>query len=299
MSDDLPPISHHAFEADGVRLHYRRIGDGPDLVVCLHGFPQTGRLWERTGRSLAQRYTVVAPDLRGAGESRRPPTGYDKRTMAGDVHALVASLGLGAVRLVGHDIGAAVAYAYATQWPDEVSHLALIEMLLPGQGLEAMFAIRHPGEFAHMPFFMAADVPEWLIAGREAAFLDWFIRNMTVNQDAFDPDDIAAYVQAYARPGALRAAFDTYRAFWQDAKDNRAFGRTKLRMPVLAVGAEMSLGQLLEQSLVPLAEDIRGHVYEGCGHFVPDEQPERLARDLLGFFDERRADGAPASDAGI
>jgi pimeloyl-ACP methyl ester carboxylesterase len=286
-------VSHHTFAASGCRIHYRRMGQGPEMVVCLHGFPQTGRLWERSGRLLAERFTVIAPDLRGAGESQRPPGGYDKKTVAGDVHELVTSFGSGPVRLAGHDIGAAVAYAYAAQWPDEVSHLALIEMLLPGFGLEAMYSIRKPGEFAHMPFFMAADVPEWLISGREPAFLDWFIRNMVADQGAFAPEDIAAYAECYARPGALRSAFDLYRAFWQDAEDNKRFGATKLVMPVLAVGGELSLGGLLEQSLEPLAGNVRGLVFEGCGHFVPDEQPERLTRELMRFFGDREQTGNP------
>jgi pimeloyl-ACP methyl ester carboxylesterase len=286
MTQDHPStVRHRTFAASGCRIHYRRIGDGPELVLCLHGFPQTGRLWERTGQWLAERFTVIAPDLRGAGESQRPPDGYDKKTIAGDVHELVASLGFGSVRLVGHDIGAAVAYAYAAQWPGEVSHLAMVEMLLPGFGLEALYAIHKPGEFAHMPFFMAADLPEWLIAGREREFIDWFIRNMVSNQSAFTPSDISAYATPYARPGALRAAFDLYRAFWQDAEDNRRFGETKLTMPVLAIGGEMSVGTLLEQSLEPLTTDLRGLVFEQCAHFIPDEQPERLSCELIRFFD--------------
>ena len=286
---NTPAITHHAALANGTRIHYRRAGAGSEAIVCLHGFPQTGRIWERLATRLAGQFTVIAPDLRGAGESQRPATGYDKKTMAADIHALVGSLGFDRVYLVGHDIGAAVAYAYAAQWPSEVARLAMIEMLLPGFGLEALWAIRKPGEFAHMPFFMTPDLPEWLIAGREAAFLEWFIRNMVADQAAFGPDDIAAYADAYARPGALRAGFDTYRAFWQDAEDNKDFARRKLAMPVLAIGAGLSVGTALAQSLQPLVEDLRDLVFEDCGHFIPDEQPERLARELDAFFGEGRS----------
>ncbi|MGL4620604.1 MAG: alpha/beta fold hydrolase [Chroococcidiopsis sp.] len=281
-------IVHRAFSTNsGTRIHYRQAGEGSEAVVCFHGFPQSGRSWEKLAAQLAQRFTVIAPDLRGAGESQRPPTGYDKKTVAADIHELVVSLGLSRVHLVGHDIGAAVAYAYAAQWPSEISDLTMIEMLLPGFGLEELWAIRKPGEFAHMPFFMTQDLPEWLIEGREEAFFDWFIRNMVADQSAFDPDDIAAYAQAYARPGALRAGFDGYRAFWQDAEDNKLFARSKLKMPVLAIGAGLSVGTALEQSLRPLTEDLRGLVFEDCGHFIPDEQPERLARELDAFFGGR------------
>ena len=279
-------IRHGASVASGIKMHYWRAGEGSRAVVCLHGFPQTSVLWRRLAAHLTGDVTLIAPDLRGAGESERPASGYDKKTMAVDVHALVGSLGFSKVHLVGHDIGAAVAYAYAAQWPGEVASLTMIEMLLPGFGLEAMYAIRKPGEFAWMPFFMAQDLPEWLLAGREAPFLDWFIRNQVVDQSAFGPEDVAMTAQAYGRPGALRAAFDTYRAFWQDAEDNKRFAQSKLSMPVLAIGAEMSLGTALADSLGPLSRNLRGRVFEDCGHFVPDEQPKRLARELEAFLAE-------------
>lgn len=139
--DDGPPgreIRHASFVVDGRRIHYRRAGSGRDVVLCLHGFPQTGRCWERLASRLANRFTIIAPDLRGTGESDRPATGYDKKTMSGDIRALVASLGHARIHLVGHDIGAAVAYAYAARWPGEVARLVLMEMLLPGFGLEAL-----------------------------------------------------------------------------------------------------------------------------------------------------------------
>lgn len=282
--DAAPAVTQHAFVGSGNRVQYRQMGDGAEVVLLLHGFPQTGRSWEKVAARLAPTYTVVMPDLRGAGESQRPAKGYDKKTMAGDIHDVVASLGFDRIHLVGHDIGGMVAYAYAAQWPEQVSRLVMIEMLLPGFGLEAMYAIRQPGRFAHMPFFMTDDLPEWMLAGREAPFLDWFIRNNIVDQTAFSSDDIAAYAQAYSRPGALRAGFDWFRAFWQDAEDNKGFGQTRLTMPVLAIGGAQSAGAFLEKSLPPLTETLRGLVFEGCGHFVPDEQPDRLARELEAFF---------------
>ena len=243
---------------------------------------------------LGREFTVIAPDLRGSGESQRPPSGYDKKTLAGDIRELVRSLGHARVHLVGHDIGASIAYAYAAQWPQEVERLALMEMLLPGLGLEAMFAIRKSGEFAHMPFFMAQDLAEWLVGGRETPFIDWFIRNMVVDQAAFGPDDIAAYADALARPGALRAGFALYRAFWEDAEDNKVFAKTKLTMPVLAIGGEMSLGDALAQSLKPVTQSLRGVVIRDCGHFVLEEQPERLVREIRAFLTNDAATGNTA-----
>ena len=286
-ASELARVQHGIAIVSGGRMHYRRVGTGPEAVVLLHGFPQTGRSWDRVAAQLADRFTVIAPDLRGAGESHRPATGYDKKTMAADIHGLTESLGLGRFHLVGHDIGGMVAYAHAAQWPEEVASLTMIEMLLPGFGIEALYAIRLPGQFAHMPFFMAQDLPEWLVAGREFAFLEWFIRANSVDQAAFSLEDITAYAGVYARPGALRAGFDTFRAFWQDAEDNSVFARTRLPMPVLAIGAQQNVGSMLEQSLRPLTENVRGLVIENCGHFIPDEQPDRLVRRLVAFFAEK------------
>ena len=252
--------------------------------MCLHGFPQTGRLWEKLGCFIGERYTLIAPDLRGVGESQRPSDGYDKKALASDLIELLNSLGIDAIHVVGHDIGAAVAYSFASQWPKRTRTLTMVEMLLPGFGLEQMYAIRKPGEFAHMPFFMVPDLPEWLISGHEKPFLDWFIRNMVSDQSSFASQDIEAYAEEYSRPGALRASFDMYRAFWQDAEDNRVFARTKLSMPVLAIGASLSLGRALELSLKPLTKNLRGLVFEHSGHFIPDEQPRRLAHELTGFY---------------
>lgn len=289
MVQSATNMMQKTFVTEGVRINYRLIGSGSKVIVCLHGFPQTGRCWERLACWLGIEFTIIAPDLRGAGESQRPLTGYDKKTMAGDVRKLVSSLDYDQVYLVGHDIGAAVAFAYAAQWPENVVQLVMIEMLLPGFGLEALYAVRKPGEFAHMPFFMTPDLPEWLIAGREERFIDWFMRNMIADQATFGSEDIAAYANAYARPGGLRAGFDTYRAFWQDAEDNKIFAKTKLKMPVLAVGAGLSIRDGLTRSLEPLTDNLRGIVIEDCGHFIPEEQPERLALELKAFFAEPSA----------
>ena len=282
-----PQLAHRMAEANGIRLHYVTAGSGPDVLVLLHGWPQTARAWTRLIPCLSDRYTVIAPDLRGAGDSARPMTGYDKKTAAQDVQVLITGLGHRRIELVGHDIGAMVAYAYAAQWPDEVAHLVLAESGLPGFGVEALWAISKPGQFAHMPFFMTPDLPEMLVEGREAAFIEWFIRTHTFDQAAFGEADFRAYAHAYALPGALRAGFDYYRAFWQDQEDNKGFARTKLAMPVLTIGAAMSVGDALEKQARQVADDVRGLVFEDCGHFVPEEQPERLAREITTFFGAR------------
>lgn len=285
---------HHLVTLDdGIRLHC--LLTDPETIlpegvrgtfVLLHGWSETATCWDRVTPFLtAGGYAVVAPDLRGLGGSSRATGGYDKKTMAGDIFGLVRSLGLGPIHLVGYDIGAMVAYAYARQWPEETANLVLVEGPIAGAGLEAMFGPSKPGQFAHFAFHMAPDgLPEALVAGREDAYLGWFFRTYAFDQGAFTPEVIAANARAYAAPGALKAGFDLYRAFWQDIQDNKAFAaRGKLAMPVLSVGGANSLGDTVTRALAPMADDLRGLVIEECGHYVPVERPERFASEILAF----------------
>lgn len=277
-------FTHHTAEVNGVKLHYVVGGKG-EPVVLLHGWPQTWFEWRKVMPRLAEKYTVIVPDLRGLGDSSRPAAGYDKRTVAEDVHQLVRQLGHRRVHVVGHDWGGAVAYAYAAAHRDEVGRLAVVEMVLPGFGIEE-FVTRAPrdGDFSHMPFHMARDIPEMLVQGRERLYISWFYRHHTYNKAAFSEADIDEYARCYAAPGALRAGFEYYRAIPQDAEHNAENARTKLAMPVLALGGSMSIKGGVERSMRAVAADVRGGVIERCGHFVPEERPDELADRLLLFF---------------
>ncbi len=283
-TDDFA-INHHTALVNGVRLHYVIAGAG-DPVVLLHGWPETWLEWRRIIPALADRYTVVAPDLRGFGDSDKPSGGYDKRTVAEDVYQLVRHLEFGPIHLVGHDLGMMAAYAYAAAHPTEVRRLVLLDAGLPGLGLEAFFDVAKYPQFWHFGFFRAPGVAEALISGRERMFVDHFIRLSTYDPGAVPEADLDEYARRLAAPGALRAGFEHYRAFDVDAEHNREHARTKLPMPVLTLGGERSVGPMIEKAIQPLARSVRGVVVERCGHYIPEERPEVLIEELLRFFGE-------------
>ena len=276
--------------APGVRLHWVEAGAGPRTIVLLHGFPQTWREWRRVIPELAAaNFRVVAPDYRGAGHSSRPPGGYDKRTMAEDVHRLVRhALGIdGPIVLVGHDIGLMVAYAYAQAHRDDVSHLVVIDAPLPGT--DVFDRLRADPRVWHFAFHGARDVPEMLVAGRERPYLHAFFAVRCFDPSAIDGADFDAYVDAYAAPGAMRAGFETYRAFDQDATDNRdALARHgKLTIPVLAVGGALSTsGPLVGAMMEEVAERVTTVRIPRTAHWVPEENPAALVAELRAFLDE-------------
>ena len=279
-----PAVTHHTAQVNGIKIHYAMAGTG-DPVVLLHGWPQTWHEWRRGIPALAARYNVIAPDLRGFGDSDKPAGGYDKRTVAEDIYQLVQHLGLGPVNLVGHDLGMMAAYAYACANPDQVRKLVLAEAGLPGLGLEEFFDTAKYPQFWHFGFFSAANnVAESLIAGRERPFVSHFIRMQSYDPTGVPEEDLDEYARRLAAPGALRGGFEHYRAFPVDAGHNREHARTKLNMPVLTIGGERSIGDMLEKAMKPLARHVRGLVIECCGHYIADERPEAVAGELLRFL---------------
>ncbi len=278
------PGRHHRVEVNGIRLHYTRAGSGEPLVL-LHGFPMTSFYWRKVIPALAEHFTVIAPDLRGCGDSDRPSTGYDKRTVAEDVHQLVRHLDLGPINLVSHDIGMMVAYAYASLYPAEVKRLALTEAVLAGLGLEDLFdAARSPRMF-HLPLFEAPNgLAEALIAGREKLFVFHMMRQQAYDTSALDEETLDEYARHLAAPGALHGGIEYFRTHTIDAVHNREHAKTKLLMPVLTVGGTASFGANLEPEVRPLAANLRSVMIEECGHYLAEEQPERLTEELLSFL---------------
>ena len=271
----------------GLRLHYVTAGEGARTIVLLHGFPQTWWEWRRVIPPLVEGgFRVVAIDYRGAGHSWRPAGGYDKVTMAGDVHRLLREhLGIEEpVVLVGHDIGLMVAYAYAQAYRDAVSHLAVVDAPLPGT---AVFdRLRSDPRVWHFAFHGARDVAEMLVAGRERQYLQAFFTARVFDPSAISAEDLDVYVAAYSAPGAMRAGFEVYRAFDRDAADNRAaLARNgKLTIPVLAVGGAISTsGALVEEMMREVAEDVTGVIVPRTAHWVPEESPEVFVRAVLDF----------------
>jgi pimeloyl-ACP methyl ester carboxylesterase len=278
-------VEHHYAELDDVLLHYVTAGTGPPLVL-IHGWPQTWFEWVRIMPPLAEKYTVIAPDMRGLGDSSRPLSGYDKQTVARDIWQVVnGKLGHDRFLLAGHDWGGPTAYALTTQHPEAVRRLAIVDVVIPGDGGD----FSQGGRRWHHQFHMTPDLPEALMQGREDVYLRWFYREFAYLPTAIGENEIQEYLRTYRQPGAMRAGFSYYRALPQDAATNREIiARMKLTMPVLAIGGAKSRGRGREpeQSLTRVATNVRGVVVPDCGHFIPEEQPEILARLLLDFFGE-------------
>ena len=279
----LTPRLHRA-EVNGIRLFYRRAGEGPP-VVLLHGFPETSYAWRKVMPRLAERHTVIAPDLRGCGASDRPQTGYDKRTVASDVRELVRQLDLGPIDLVSHDVGMMVGYAFACACPETVRRLVLMEAALPGLGLEEMYDSAKEPRMYHLPLFEAPNgLAEALITGRERMFVDHFMRQQAYNQNGLEPEALDEYARCLAAPGALSGGIGYFRAHRVDAEHNRENAKTRLTMPVMTIGGTASFGAGLKEQVEPLVERLHHVMIDECGHYLAEEQPERVADELLRFF---------------
>jgi pimeloyl-ACP methyl ester carboxylesterase len=290
MSQSGDPVGCTHGMADiepGLRLHYVTAGGGERTIVLLHGFPQTWWEWRLVIPTLVDAgFRVVAPDYRGAGHSWRPLGGYDKRTMAEDIHRLVGRhLEIqGPIVVVGHDIGLMVAFAYAEAHRDDVSHLVVVDAPLPGT---AVFdRLRTDPRVWHFAFHGARDIPEMLVSGRERQYLQAFYNARCFDPSAISDADLDVYTSAYAAPGAMRSGFELYRAFDRDAEDNRAaLSRNgKLTMPVLAVGGTMSTsGPLVEEMMREVAEEVSGVRVPATAHWIPEENPSAFTAGLLRF----------------
>jgi pimeloyl-ACP methyl ester carboxylesterase len=280
-------VEHCYADLGDVRLHYVTAGSGFPMVL-LHGWPQSWYEWRHVIPGLAERFQVIAPDLRGLGDSSRPADGYDKKTVAGDIWRLVHDvLGISAFYLVGHDWGGPTAYAVAVAHPEAVRKLVIVDVTIPGDGSPNM---SQGGRRWHHAFHQTLDLPEALIAGREDVYLGWFYRTYGARPDALSEADIAEYLRVYRQPGALRAGFSYYRAIPKDIADNAATVAAgfKLPMPVLALGGDRSWGRGMEvvESLQRLATNVQGGVVENCGHWMPEEQPAFLLNRILAFVTE-------------
>ncbi|MBA5224975.1 alpha/beta fold hydrolase [Streptomyces griseoaurantiacus] len=256
-------------------------GSGPVLVL-LHGWPQTSRAWARVMPALARTHTVVVPDLRGTGDSDRPADGYAKTNQADDIRGVLHALNLtGPVAVTGHDIGSMIALAWAASHPEDISHLVLVDALLPGLGLEEAMNVAEGGMW-HFGFFMTPDIPEMLLDGHELEFVTATFTAMS-NPGTFSEADLAAYAQAYTGRERLRAGFAHYRTLLDDGHDNRTLlARRKLSMPVLAVGTTHS-GTSLAEFLAPHADNVQGAVAP-TGHFVAEEDPDWFLTTLTDFL---------------
>ncbi|EJM63695.1 putative hydrolase or acyltransferase of alpha/beta superfamily [Pseudomonas sp. GM50] len=265
---------------EGVTLHVRIGGKGP-AVVLLHGFGDTGDMWAPLAADLARDHTVVVPDLRGMGLSSIPDGGYDKKTQAGDIRALLAALG------IEHSvvIGTMVAYAYAARYPQLTDCLVVMDAPVPG--------IAPWNEIVRSPMLWHFDFggpdAERLVAGRERIYLDRFWNEFAGDPSKVDEETRQHYATLYARPGAMHAAFAQFRSIRQDEVDNKASMATRLTMPVLAIGGEKSFGSNEAIVMRNAADKVTEVVIPGAGHWLMEEAPTQTIRAIRNFI---HSDGA-------
>ena len=269
---------------NGVRINYKIAGSGP-VVVLLHGYAQTSHMWIPLIPKLAASHTVIAPDLRGIGASQRTAQGYDKKTMAKDIHELVRQLGHTQVTVVGHDIGLMVAYAYAAQYPTEVDKVILMDAFLPGVGdWQHVWLLR---DLWHFHFY--GETPLALVKGRERIYFEHFWNDFAADRTKSVPEaDRRIYAAAYARDGGMRAGFEVFRNFEQDARDFAGFAQTRLQMPFLVLTGEKASGTFLIDQVKLVATNVSGTVVKGSGHWLMEEATAEVIPAIVAFVTQRR-----------
>jgi len=266
--------------AGDVKLHYLIAGKG-EPVILLHGYAQNSHMWRPLMVELAKTRLVIAPDLRGFGQSSKPNGGYDKKSMAQDIHALASSLGFKQASVVGHDIGLMVAYAYAAQYPTEVDRIVLMDAFLPGVGdWTTVWLLR---DLWHFHFYGVT--PLKLVAGRERIYFEHFWNDFAANPARSIPEaDRRFYARAYAQPGAMRAGFEVFRAFEQDAKDFAKLAQNKLTIPMLVLTGEKASGNFLIEQARLVDSNVEGVVIKGSGHWLMEEAPRQVIPQLVTFI---------------
>ena len=273
-------FTEHDAEVNGVKLHYF-IGGKGSPVVLLHGYAQTSHMWNPIMPLLAKNHTVIVPDLRGAGGSSKPESGYDKKNMAVDIHDLVTSLGFKRASIVDHDIGLMVAYAYAAQFPQETERLVLMDAFLPGIGdWTNVWLMR---DLWHFHFY--GDVPLALVKGRERTYFEHFWNDFAADpKHSVSEADRRIYAKDYAQPGGMRAGFEYFKNFERDAKDFAEMSKTPLPMPVFVLTGEKASGNFLIEQTKLVATHVKGQVVAGSGHWLIDEAPQTTIPALSTFL---------------
>jgi pimeloyl-ACP methyl ester carboxylesterase len=275
-------VQSHFATVNGVRLHYLEAGKGPPIIL-LHGFGETSHMWLPLMARLARAHTVIAPDLRGSGESAIPDSGYDKITMAHDIHALAEWRGWKSVRIVGHDIGLMVAYAYAATYPTETERVALMDAFIPGVGKwQSMFLLR---DLWHFHFY--GKTPLALVQGRERIYLEHFWNDFAADPSHSIPEaDRRRYAATFARPRHVWAGMEWFRAFDVDNVQFAGLAKTMLHQPMLVLSGEKSGGEFLIDQARLVDDHVEGVVVKGSGHWLMEEAPGQVIPKLVEFLEQ-------------
>ena len=282
FAQDKSAIQTRVTDVNGIKMSYLVAGKG-DPIVLLHGFGETSHMWRPLIEQLAKNHEVIAPDLRGFGNTSTPDSGYTKKEMAQDVHALVKSLAYPKIRLVGHDIGLMVAYAYAAQYPNEVERLVLMEAFLPGVGeWNNVFLLR---DLWHFHFF--GKTPLALVTGRERIYLEHFWNDFAADgTKSVSEADRKLYAGEYAKPGHMKAGMEVFKAFPTDAKDFADFAKAKLQMPLLVLSGEKAGGPFLIEQGKMVANNVEGVLVPASGHWLMEEAPDQVIPKLVEFLNK-------------
>jgi pimeloyl-ACP methyl ester carboxylesterase len=282
--DMMTNVDHHFAAIEGVRMHYVTAGTGEPLVL-LHGWPQSWYAWRKVIGELSKKYRVIAPDMRGLGDTSRPPAGYDMKSVAGDIAILLKSvLKINSVFLAAHDWGGPAAFALAAYHPGLVRKIVMLDVAVPGDGSGTY---SQGGRRWHHPFHQTLDLPEQLITGREDIYYRWFYKNYGASPTVIDEEAISEYLRTYRDFGALRAGLAYYRAVPQDVADNEAFLKdNRLQMPILAYGGGEAFGRGIEtlSSMQRVGTNVSGGVMANCGHWIPEENPDFVISEMSRFF---------------
>jgi pimeloyl-ACP methyl ester carboxylesterase len=279
-------FTHHIATVNGIQLHYVMGGTGEPLVL-LHGYPQSWYEWRYIMPALAKNYTLIAPDLRGFGDSSKPLTGYDGKTTAEDIYQLVAQLGFNKIFLAAHDVGSQTAFSFTVAHPNNVTKLVIMDFPFPGF-LPPAFGQNGPWWF---PFYQTRDIPEALVQGKEREYISSFMKGLAYNPSAIKEEDIDVWTSHAVAPGGLRGSFEHFRAFPTDAQQNKETAKSKIATPVLAFGGDIYPalggdipGNFAYSSLQPLASNVTGITVPHSGHWIPEEQPQFVIDQLFKFF---------------
>lgn len=290
------PVAHHRARVNGIRMHYVTAGQGEPLLL-LHGTPKTHYYWYRLIPLLSEHFFIVAPDLRGFGDTDKPEAeeGYDSLTNARDLHELMHTLGHDRYFIHGEDRGAEYAYVMAAVYRDEVRALSFCEMLLSGDLLErhSDFTCENVSRrfnqdgvwLWHIPFLWLPDIPEMLITGKEREYWGYFMKQETWDPATFEAEAVEEWISCLEAPGGLKGVLNSYRATMKNGEINNRLRDEKLTLPVMAIGGREFMGEHVSRQIeTRVTEPVRSIVFEQCGHSLALEAAEKLAEELKQFF---------------